>query len=69
MAATTFNPFHALPAPRSVGARWWSAVVRFLAITPERTVVDAENRPPKPYVARRYSYLEDAAMKRAMERL
>ena len=69
MADATFNPFQALPAPRSIGARWWTSVVRFFAAAPTRTVVEGDRKPPKPYVARRSSYLVDAAMKRAMERL
>lgn len=69
--------FPAVPTPRSVGARWWAALVRFLTLR-NSTVVDAavdtvvatdDQRKRRAHTGRNYEYIEQAAMSRAMDRL
>jgi hypothetical protein len=70
MSDATFSITSALPAPRSVGRRWWTAIVRYF--TADTAVVSADTgglRIPKRVPPRNYTYLQDSAMRRAMERL
>ena len=57
--------------PKRAGSRagWWTAIVRYLTTAADASAPDDERRVPKHYPPRRYAYLEDAAMARAMERL
>lgn len=54
------------PAPRTAGRRWWR-IGRYVTAT-ETSEPEGDRRIPR-YVARRYSFIEDAAMARAMYRL
>jgi hypothetical protein len=70
MSEATFSITSALPAPRNVGRRWWAAIARFF--TADSAVASADTggrRIPKRYPPKSYDYLQDAAMRRAMERL
>lgn len=59
----------AIPAPRGLGARWWAATVRFFTVTEAITPVDTDDRRRPRHYPERNSFLESAAMRRAMERL
>jgi hypothetical protein len=70
MSEATFSITSALPAPRNVGRHWWTAITRYF--TADSAVVSAdtsERRIPKRYPPKSYEYLQDSAMRRAMERL
>ncbi|MDT5113999.1 MAG: hypothetical protein QOE04_496 [Mycobacterium sp.] len=61
---------HALPALHTKGAHWWSAIVRYF--TADAAVVSADTGGlyiPKRVPPKNYEYLENSAMRRAMERL
>jgi hypothetical protein len=55
--------------PRTVEAsHWWSALVRYFTVAD--TVTDTDDRKhPRRYPPRSYSYLQDSAMRREMDRL
>jgi hypothetical protein len=57
-----------LPKRRSGGASWLSGITRLFATTKDESASDGDRRKPR-YVARRYSYIENAAMAREMYRL
>lgn len=60
--------FPALPAPRAIGNRWLTTLVRFFTVS-EATPVDTDDqRAPRSY-PKRSAYLESAAMRREMYRL
>lgn len=50
------------------GASWLSGITRLFATTKDESASDGDRRKPR-YVARRYSYIENAAMAREMYRL
>lgn len=56
------------PTPHTAGRRWWMAISRLFATTKDAGASEDDRRAPR-YVPRRYTYLEDAAMARAMYRL
>ena len=62
----------AIPTPHGVGARWWASVVRFFTVTEVSAAapsVDLDDRRTPKHYPSRSSYMEDAAMRRAMYRL
>lgn len=70
MSETAFSITSALPVPRNLGRRWWTAVVRYFAADAAVASADTgERRIPKRYPPRSYDYLADSAMRRAMDRL
>jgi hypothetical protein len=58
-------------APKSTTSRtgWWTAIARYLTTAADASATDDERRTPRHYPPRKYSYLEGAAMRRALERL
>jgi hypothetical protein len=71
MSEAAFSITSALPAPRHVGADWWTAITRFFTASSVAVTEEAAPRNDKPRgnVPRRYDFLEHAAMSRAMYRL
>ncbi len=70
MSETTFSITSALPVPRHLGRRWWTAVARYFNADAAAAAGDAgDRRVPKHYPPRSFDYLADAAMRRAMDRL
>jgi hypothetical protein len=57
--------------PRRTSSRtgWWTAVVRYLTTAADVSAPDDERHMPKHYPPKKYTYLETASMRRAMERL
>jgi hypothetical protein len=48
-------------------AHWWNALVRFFTV--DATADTGGRRYPRSYPPKSYTYLENSAMRRAMERL
>jgi hypothetical protein len=71
MSEAAFSITSALPAPRHIGAHWWTAITRFFTASPAAVTEEAAPRDGKPRgdIPRRYDFLEQAAMGRAMYRL
>jgi len=71
MSEAAFSITSALPAPRQVGAHWWTAISRFFTASPVAVteVAAPRNDKSRGYAPRRYDFLEHAAMSRAMDRL
>jgi hypothetical protein len=58
-----------LPNQRTAGTRWWTAIVRLFSTAEAASGSDDERRTPRVYPPRRYVFMEQAAMSRAMDRL
>lgn len=56
------------PKPRRGVVSWLSAITRLFTTTKDDSASDGD-QPKSRYVAKRYSYLENAAMSREMDRL
>ena len=67
--AMTPTNFTALPAPRTTGADWLAAIVRFFTVTSVGATAVDDRRTPRVHAARREQYIENAAMAREMYRL
>jgi hypothetical protein len=57
------------PTPRTTGTRWWTAIGRLFTTAEAASGSDDERRTPRVYPPRRYDFMEQAAMSRAMDRL
>lgn len=66
--ALTNVTYPGLPRQRAAGAHWWNAVVSFFTATESAPKEGDERRIPC-RAPRRYAYLDESAMRRAMERL
>jgi hypothetical protein len=61
---------HALPALHTKGAHWWASIVRYFTADSAVVTADTGDRViPRRYPPKSYEYLENSAMRRAMERL
>jgi hypothetical protein len=70
MSVLVVGPRALVPVQGTKSTRWWTALTRYFAA--DSTVVDTDSgdrRYPRRYPPKSYVYLQDSAMRRAMERL